>query len=306
MMRPYIAVAAVGFVLVAGDEQNPPQFRSMTARVGVDVSVLSGNVPVPDLTSADFTLTDNGVPQQIEAVALAAVPVDVTLVVDVSGSTQSQVADYRRDVAAIAALLRQIDRLRIITLESAVQEILPLGPATGTVPAERIQTGRLSSVFDGLAAALLRQSDAGRRHLIVGYTDGADNRSLLTSDQMLEMGRTSEAVLHLILPSGRVPTSMETDKPCSWFQESVVLPRLPECPYPPLLQQAVEATGGRIHSGTRMVGAFTSIFRGFLNSYILYFQPTGVSLSGWHEVSVKVTKRGRYTVHARRGYFGRN
>jgi len=248
------------------------------------------------------------VPQQIEAVTLAEVPVDVTLVVDVSGSTRSQIGEYRRDVIAIAGLLRPIDRLRVITLETAIQEILPLGPATGSVPVERIQTGRVSSVFDGLAVALLRQSDAGRRHLIVGYTDGMDNRSLLTGDQMLEMGRTSEAVLHLILSNQMVPTIVESDKPCNWLENTSnsVLPRYPDCPRPPLLQQAVEATGGKIRFGSRMAGAFTSIFRDFLNSYVLYFQPTGVSPSGWHEVSVTVTRRGRFTVHARRGYFGRN
>ena len=67
MMRAALAAVALLFVAAGAGIQNLPQFRSMTTRVGVDVSVLAGNVPVPDLTSADFALTDNKVPQQIEA-----------------------------------------------------------------------------------------------------------------------------------------------------------------------------------------------------------------------------------------------
>jgi hypothetical protein len=102
-------------------------FRTTTHRVAVDVSVLAGNNPVVGLTSADFTLTDNGVRQTIEAVALGDVPVDVSLVVDVSGSTIAQLDAYRRDVRSIAALLRPIDRLRVVAFETSVREPVSLG-----------------------------------------------------------------------------------------------------------------------------------------------------------------------------------
>lgn len=305
-MKAAVVLLATVALATAASRGQTPQYRTATTRVGVEVSVLSGNNRVPDLAAADFALTDNGVPQQIEAVMLAEVPVDISLVVDVSGSTFSQIVWYRRDVAAVAAMLRPIDRLRLITFESQIHEIQPLAPAGGTVDVDRILPGRISSVFDGLAAALLRQSDAGRRHLVVGYTDGFDNRSVMTTDQIVDLGRTSEAVLHIVAPK-QVPDVEEADRPC---RDLVVtagntplrLSNRP-CPKPPFLQQAAEATGGKVHIGNSIAGTFKDIFRDFLNSYVLYFQPTGVSPTGWHDISVKVTRNGRYTVHARRGYF---
>ena len=42
----------------------------------------------------------------------------------------------------------------------------------------------------------------------------------------------------------------------------------------------------------------------FRASYMLWFKPTGVALPGWHDLTVRVTS-GKYTVVARKGYFGR-
>jgi VWFA-related protein len=295
-----VAIALLALLAAA---QQVPSFRGVTRRVAVDVAVLSGNAPVPGLTSADFTLADNGILQQIDAVGLAEVPVDVSLVVDVSGSTAAQLETYRRDVSAIAKVVRPIDRLRVIAFETAVREIMPLAPSTGTVPVERLDSGRTSSVYDGIAAALLRRTESGRRHLIVAYTDGAENRSILTSDQIVEIGKSSEAVLNLIAP-GRLPFIVETDKPCrTGARTEMNAAPAPPCKGPPALEQVVEISGGKVHVGAEMVGAFKKIFRDYLNSYILYFQPTGVASSGWHELTVKITRRGRFTVHARRGYF---
>src|SRR5258708_185849 len=70
-----------------GGSARQTTFRSTTAVVSVSVSVKRGNAVVANLTAADFALTDNGVPQRVEAVSMESVPVDVTLFLDTSGST---------------------------------------------------------------------------------------------------------------------------------------------------------------------------------------------------------------------------
>jgi len=48
-------------------QSQPPQFRMRTTVVPIDVRVLDRNgKPVTDLTAADFTVTENGVPQKID------------------------------------------------------------------------------------------------------------------------------------------------------------------------------------------------------------------------------------------------
>ena len=66
-----------------------PTFRSGTDLVSVDVIVRVAGDAVGGLTASDFALRDNGVPQRIESTEATAVPVDVSLVVDVSGGHPS-------------------------------------------------------------------------------------------------------------------------------------------------------------------------------------------------------------------------
>jgi hypothetical protein len=61
-----VAIAALSAAFLSA-QQAPPVFRSSTAIVSVDVIVrdASGNI-VKGLTAADFTVLEDGKPQQIE------------------------------------------------------------------------------------------------------------------------------------------------------------------------------------------------------------------------------------------------
>src|ERR1041385_883162 len=89
MTRHASLVALVAATTMAGSvvESQQAVFRARGDLVSVDVSVRNHNLPVPDLTAKDFTLTDNNVKQVIESVSLGAVPIDVTLFIDTSGTT---------------------------------------------------------------------------------------------------------------------------------------------------------------------------------------------------------------------------
>ena len=289
-----IALTIANPPLSAGQQPlQTPTFRSATTLVSVDVSVQRGNASVAGLVSADFALTDNGVLQSIDAVSIdaVAVPVDVTLVVDTSGSTSDSISQFRADVLSIAQLLRPIDRLRLIAFDSRVKQLFALQPAGAAVPVELLTTGNLSSVFDGVAAALLRQPDLDRRGLIVAFTDGIDNRSILLPEQLLAVAKRAETVLHAVgLADYPGLTPYTQVAPSSQ------------------LRAVIEATGGAAHAGSlwsgSAVGDFKKIFEEFRHSYVLQFHPTGVPLNGWHDLTVKITRPGSYNVKARKGYFG--
>jgi hypothetical protein len=85
---------ALAVTLAANAQTEAPQdkrvFRTGTDAVLVDVSVLREGKPVRGLTAADFELRDNQVEQQIDLVSADEVPVDVSLLVDVSASVAGQ------------------------------------------------------------------------------------------------------------------------------------------------------------------------------------------------------------------------
>ncbi len=72
-----------------------------------------------------------------------------------------------------------------------------------------------------------------------------------------------------------------------------------------MLMDVAEATGGYAHVArdNELVRAFTLIFDEFRQSYFLEYQLRGVPREGAHKIKVEVTRRGEYTVRARRGYF---
>src|SRR5258705_8272034 len=121
-----LVASAIGLTLVApahrslGEGVSPlsarqTTFRLTTAVVSVSVSVKRGNTVVANLKAQDFTLTDNGVRQTVEAVSIESVPIDVTLFLDTSGSTSGKLDEMQHDVQTILQLLRSNDRFRLLT-----------------------------------------------------------------------------------------------------------------------------------------------------------------------------------------------
>src|SRR4029079_15359034 len=90
------------------------QFRSGVEVVRVPVAVVDRTKPVRGLTAADFELLDHGVRQTLAAAAAVEdLPVDVTLVLDSSGSVKGRALDQlKADVQSIANDLQPDDRVR--------------------------------------------------------------------------------------------------------------------------------------------------------------------------------------------------
>lgn len=78
-------------------------------------------------------------------------------------------------------------------------------------------------------------------------------------------------------------------------------------------ERTYEFAGGlpRLRAGvvvtfTDATEALARVVREFHHSYVLGYVPTGVELKGWHDVTVKVTRKSKekYTVRTRSGYWG--
>src|SRR6185436_4636159 len=174
-----IARALVACAIVAAETlaiaQQAPAFRTSVELVTIDVSVRTGKMPVDGLKASDFALSDNGARQEIAAISAAAVPLDVTLVMDVRGTFAGHVEQFKSDVLDIARLLRPDDRIRVLTTGSVVKEAVPLVPSRsklslGLIEPDLVDTGG-AALHDALLLALVRPVDADRRHLVVAFTN---------------------------------------------------------------------------------------------------------------------------------------
>ena len=309
-----MTIAMATAVLPARGQQTV--FRSGIDVVAVDVSVQRGRSPVAGLTAQDFQLLDNGVRQEIDAVWIGNVPIDVTLVLDLGGSTSAVWSQFREDVEMMRGLLRPEDRLRLISVSEGTREISPMRPATEPVSAGRITGGGLTtSLHDGLFYALARPAEPERRHLVVAFTDGFDTWSILDGDDLPALAERADAVLHAVVtasPPVAPPPEADGTSSMTLSNRGVTSMRLSRSQWERriaawnasqrALFDAVSRSGGALHRIENRGAAFAGVLADFRSSYVLRFTPRGVAPEGWHELKVSVPRRGGLTVRARKGY----
>ncbi|MEZ5316615.1 MAG: VWA domain-containing protein [Vicinamibacterales bacterium] len=337
ILRRFVPIAvACGTVVLAPraplvvplGAQQPMQFRASTSAVAVDVSVQDGRRAVLGLTADDFELLDDGVPQRIAAAALEHVPLDVTLVVDTSGSLAGPaIAQFKRDIETITGLLGADDRLRMVTFATRAAEAFGWRPGSDAPDVVQLPAGGATALYQALAAVLLRRPDPGRRQLIVAMSDGVDNVSLLDAPDVLAIAKRADALMHIVLRNRATSSVSGSGVP---FDMGQILPQIPDRSSPPtssfsppiashrtwgwvpyqgegqtsVLRDAAEVTGGRLRTvapATSLADAFKTALDEFRTSYVLWFTPEGVAPTGWHTLEVKV-RQGRHDVRARTGY----
>jgi VWFA-related protein len=300
-------IAAAAACIAAQDPR--PTFRARTDLVSVDVAVTADRKAVPGLASTDFEVTDNGVRQQVEILDAGSLPIDVTVVLDASGSMTRAVADLQNDVRAIAAMLNPADRLRMLTFAADVREVVPLRPAAEAHIDAPVEAHGSTSLFDAVALALLDTSGADRRQLVVVLTDGNDTSSALGRSSLEQLARRSRGVVYAAV-ADHVAAAATPGRPVyrePLLMRNVAEPRAAAFGDDGPLRAAAEESGGvwdAMMSIGRAPAGVRHAIDWFRAAYVLRYRASGVDPGGWHELSVRVTRPGSYDVRARRGYFG--
>ncbi|HKW02077.1 MAG TPA: VWA domain-containing protein [Vicinamibacterales bacterium] len=299
------ATLAAGTIALAAQQ---PTFRSQADAVFVDVSVLDGRRVVTGLTAADFELRDNGQLQTLTDVSRESMPVDATMLVDVSTSARLQLGTALDGLSqATRGLMRPGDRVETRVfgaeiLDEPAWDGRRLGSwTTARATAYQRDEGG-TSLFDALIACLIRPAPSGFRRLIVLLSDGADTTSFTTRATRIAILRRSDSVVDVIgldAQSGTIAISGNMDASGITTSESHFVGD-----YAYLLQELADLSGGRnfnLHRDGSIVSSLAGAIEEFRTRYVLRYTPSGVSRDGWHDLSVRVKGR-KYDVRARKGY----
>jgi Ca-activated chloride channel family protein len=282
-------------------QQPAPVFRTGADVVSVDASVQRERRPVTGLTAADFELLDNGVAQEVSGVTYEKLPIDVTLVLDVSASvTGATLDELRRALRQVRTDLTAADRLRLMAFNMRIRRLVDFTQPAADVDQAlgAVRSGGSSAVFDALAVALASPDTPGRRRLVVLFSDGQDSSSISDAATLLDVAKRSTPTIASILASPVL------ERPASVLRTSA---SLASATIQTVSDRLAAETGGMVttvKSGENLTSKFRRMVQDFRSSYVLYFTPRGVERSGPHTLEVRV-KRPGVEVRARRGYIWR-
>jgi VWFA-related protein len=293
-VRVFVLLVAVLAAGAALDGQQGVHFRSASS----DLVVLAASVTdkeggfVEGVGPERFAIYDEGQRQPITLFSNDDTPVSVGLIIDNSGSMRPKVGEVIAATVAFAKLSHPEDELFALAFSDQVREALKDRAflLAGDVAALERAVSSLrpdgrTALYDAVMAGLDRLDEGSRaRKVLIIMSDGGDNTSRATLDQVLERARHSDATIYTI-------GLFEPDDPDA---------------NPGVLKSLAHMTGGERflpRSASPLLLACQRIARDIRSGYTIAFEPAKRD-GKYHRIEVEVDRADgrRLAVRARPGY----
>jgi Ca-activated chloride channel family protein len=286
--------------------------RVSTSLITVPAEVIDRNGRnVGNLQKTDFRIYENGVEQQLSYFASVEQPFTVALLLDVSGSTQSQLQAIRTAANTFIKRLRPNDRLLLVSFDGRINVLTE----AVTLAELRKQKLRLDAIHDGTllydtVGFVLNQRLAAipGRKAIVLMTDGVDNGSKQASfKQNLRDAEEANVVIYTVqyntMPQLPARLSQISNlKARGHVRTKIVKDYGVGSNY---LQFLAEKTGGRIYRADDLADVpqvFSDITDELGRQYSLGYYPKGQAQPGERRDIKVQTRVPNLVVRARESY----
>jgi len=288
------AMAAVYLAAPHATLQDRPSFTAESELVVLHVTVKDQQGRyVSGLPQDVFSIFEDNRPQSVSFFSSEDAPVTVGLLVDNSGSMQPN-----RDLVLAASMAfversNPQDEVFALTFNETIQAALPQETPFTSDPAvlrdalaHAISTRGRTALYDALAAGeeYLARGQFERKALVV-VSDGGDNASATTFEEILNHTQASNVVIHAV---GLVDASDEDANPKR-------------------LKQLAQASGGVVfqpRSARQVAEAIERVALDIRSAYTLGYVPASASSGGFHRIRVAVRSPGgrNVVVKTRAGY----
>jgi Ca-activated chloride channel homolog len=271
-----------------------PRFRSAATDLVVLAATVSGRDGgfVDDLDQSRFQIYDDEKPHAIQFFSNEDVPVSVGLIIDSSGSMRPKMGDVVAAAMSFAQSSHPRDELFVLAFDDAVHELLDGRRFLLASDVDALETALVSirpqgqtSLYDAIISGLDRLAEGSRaRKVLIVMSDGGDNASRATLDDVVDRARRSDASIYTI----GLFNDSDRDR------------------NPGVLEKLANATGGERflpHSTSPLLIACRQIARDIRSAYTLAFEPS-VFDGKYHRLRVTVDAGDgrRVSVRTRPGY----
>ena len=195
-----------------GNDQDIETIKTDTNLVTVPViaSSRTGSY-IADLRKEEFTVSEDGVAQEISVFAAVSAPFHVVLMLDTSASTEEKLGKIQQAAIEFVDLLSSADRVKVISFDTEVRDLNEFTNDKRTMREAIRQTrsGTGTRLYDAVETALDDLRPINQRKAIVLFTDGVDWHSdSATFDQTLRALDESGVIVYPI----RFDTRAETER----------------------------------------------------------------------------------------------
>lgn len=262
LLATFAGVPAAQVVPQSPGEQ--PVFKAESELVVLHVSVRDrGGRYISGLSRDAFTVIDDGEPQDVTMFTGEDVPASIGLVID---NSNSMAASRERVIAAAVAFARHShpqDEVFALSVNEHVREAWAPAVIANTrldefaaAISKSITARGQTALYDGVAAGLRRVAKGVHtRQVLILVSDGGDNASTISRDEILRRARAADAVIYTV---GLIDPLIRDGNPG-------------------LLRQLARATGGESFQPRTLDDippTFERIARDIRSAYTLAYRPT--------------------------------
>ena len=240
---------------------------------------------VIDLDASQFTVLENGKPQQILELVREDRPITMAILLDSSGSMQEELREVQAAAGSFVETLRDQDRAMVIDFDDRVFLIQELTSDHEALRASVVSTQAIggTSLYDALHSAYrLMVGNEGRKAIIV-LSDGDDSSSQFGFKRVLEEAKTNNTLIYTIGLGSGIGSSGRS-----------------------VLKDFAEYTGGRaffVKNAADLAGVYERIAEELRSQFYLTYSTSVDEWDGrWVKLDVKTDQPG-CKARARRGFF---
>ena len=329
-MKATVLEFVVLVAVVSGVALAQTTLRTTTTLVVVPTLVQTvGKDAVFSLTAADFTLTDNGVPQKVTLEEETKRPLSLVVLMQTGGVARGQFPSYANLETMLAELLAGArggapNRVSIVNFDSGP---VAASPFTSNVAEWRDaidhpdQGDSGAAIFDGIAYALdlLKKEPVGNRRAILLISQERDDGSKTPMKEIVrDLGETNTAVYSVTFSAQKTEAKLAFKEPPhlnppiemlggtqGYAKLDAPLRLIFGAMQKNLSAEVADLSGGESMSFDgrgELEGDINVLSNHIRNSYLLSFTPTSAE-TGLHMIKVSLPNHPEMVVSARTSYW---